>query len=111
MDTFYNRALRYALLCALCGVWLPASANWQPTLAAAKNAGYREADEALRILIPPGVPVEELQTLALELDVWMQSQTATVFEQIGYQPFHIGNGSGQVGVCLLLYRIAIGGRA
>ncbi|HEC20712.1 MAG TPA: hypothetical protein ENI97_15470 [Gammaproteobacteria bacterium] len=62
--SFYRRTLLFAL----CVAWLPASADWQPTLAAAKHAGYREADEAFRIHVPPEVSVEELQTLALELD-------------------------------------------
>jgi len=68
MGTVYRNALRRLVLCALCTAWVPASAAWQPTLAAAKNTSYREADEAFRIHVPPEVSVAELQTLALELD-------------------------------------------
>lgn len=80
--SFYQCVLHRALLCALLGAWLPASADWQPTLAAAKHTRYREAGEAFRIHIPPEVSVEELQTLALELDAI--DVTAMVQREGGY---------------------------
>lgn len=68
MRLFYSRRLKHVVLCALCTVWLPVQAEWQPILAAAEHADYRAADEVFRIQIPSSVSVEELQTLALELD-------------------------------------------
>jgi len=68
MRTVFHSALKYFVWCTLCVAWLPASAEWQPTLATAEHKNYRGADEVFRIRIPSDVPVEELQRLALELD-------------------------------------------
>lgn len=68
MRKFYNQVLRHVMLCTLCVAWLPANADWQPTLEDAKRVDYREGDEVFRIHIPPDVPLAELQKLALELD-------------------------------------------
>jgi len=44
------------------------SQEWQPDFVPPTNQTYRTPDEALRLFIPPSVPVEILQLLSLELD-------------------------------------------
>ncbi|WP_273438224.1 hypothetical protein [Sedimenticola selenatireducens] len=46
----------------------PVMANWTPELAAPADSGFRQPAEAIRLFIPPDVPLETLQRLTLELD-------------------------------------------
>ena len=68
MLTKLSKRLECFILCVLCMVWLPAHAQWQLSLAKGEHAGYRSENERIRIHVPPEMPVEELQRLALEID-------------------------------------------
>ena len=63
-----NKRFKLAILTLFVAFSLPAQADWAPKLEAAAQGEFREPMETFRILLPADLPLEVLQTLALELD-------------------------------------------
>ena len=70
MKTICNISVKSWIFSLLLLAALPAQAalEWQPEFVQPTDRTYRSPEEALRLFIPPGVPVETLQVLSLELD-------------------------------------------